>query len=217
MMVDDSTRTRLLEAAGAEFAELGYAQATVRGILKRAGMSNVAAIHYYFGDKEKLYTEAVLDAHRHGGPEIEGGDESGGPAKRRLRGFIHEFLTKALSRDGANTWRDRLMMREMMEPTIATDALVRVVIRHRFGRLRAILKELAPCVDDKRLSALCFSVVGQCLFYRVGRPFAERLIGADQFAGLDLEYLSDHITNVVLAAVRAANARHEEGPCPGSR
>lgn len=217
MPADDTTRARLLEAAGAEFAARGFAEATVRGILKRAGLGNVAAIHYYFGDKERLYTEAVLDAHRHVGPEAPAADEAGLSPEERLGRFVREFLTKALAREAGGDWRDRLMMREMMGPSIATDALVREVIRHRFARLRAALRDLAPNLDDQRLSALGFSVVGQCLFYRVGRPFAERLIGPAAFAALDVDYLTDHITRVALAAVRAARERAEEGPCPGSR
>src|SRR4051812_29162931 len=99
---------RLLEAAGAEFAELGFAGATVRGILRRAGLQNVAAIHYYFGDKEQLYTEAVLDAHRHRGPEGAAGDEANLPPPERLRRFVREFLAKTLTIGGPKDWRDRL-------------------------------------------------------------------------------------------------------------
>ena len=52
------TRQRLLEAAGEVFAERGFRAATVRVICQRA-KANIAAVNYYFGDKERLYT-AVL-------------------------------------------------------------------------------------------------------------------------------------------------------------
>jgi AcrR family transcriptional regulator len=217
MAEGDSTRSRLLEAAGAEFAERGFAEATVRGILRRAGMQNVAAIHYYFGDKERLYTEAVVDAHLHGGTELKAEDEAGLAAEERLRCFVREFVGKVLSLGAAHDWRDRLLMRELMSPSVATDALVRTVIRQRFGRLRSAIKDLAPSLAERRLNVLCFTVVGQCIFYRLCRPFAERLIGTEEFASLDVDYLTDHITSVALAAVRAAQERSEEGPCPGSR
>src|ERR1700730_6664483 len=58
MPAADETRQRLLEAAGQVFAELGR-EAPVRTILKKAGIKNIAAVNYYFGDKDKLY-EATL-------------------------------------------------------------------------------------------------------------------------------------------------------------
>ncbi len=45
------TRQRLIEAVGEVFAERGFRAATVRDICQRA-QANVAAVNYYFGDKE---------------------------------------------------------------------------------------------------------------------------------------------------------------------
>lgn len=52
-------RTRILAAAEAVFAEVGYAGATMAGIAAAAGLPK-ANLHYYFGTKETLY-RAVLD------------------------------------------------------------------------------------------------------------------------------------------------------------
>ena len=61
----DATKSKLLEAAGEEFAEKGFEGAKVRSICSRAGVNN-AAVNYHFGDKEQLYVQAVLEAHRCG-------------------------------------------------------------------------------------------------------------------------------------------------------
>src|SRR5262245_61822306 len=58
----DPTRERLLAAAGQVFAEEGFQGATIRKIKQRAGV-NIAAVNYYYGDKERLYIEAVKYAH----------------------------------------------------------------------------------------------------------------------------------------------------------
>src|SRR5437763_8418464 len=54
------TRTALIEAARAVFAENGYDGATVRAIATRAGV-DAAMVNHWFGSKEGLFAQAVLD------------------------------------------------------------------------------------------------------------------------------------------------------------
>jgi AcrR family transcriptional regulator len=58
------TRQRLLEAAGAVFAERGFRATTVREICHRA-RANLAAVNYHFGDKERLYGAVLQYALRY--------------------------------------------------------------------------------------------------------------------------------------------------------
>ncbi|WP_370972478.1 TetR/AcrR family transcriptional regulator [Amycolatopsis sp. cg9] len=53
------TRTALVEAARAVFAESGYDGATVRAIATRAGV-DAAMVNHWFGSKEGLFAKAVL-------------------------------------------------------------------------------------------------------------------------------------------------------------
>src|SRR3954452_3843760 len=135
----DQTKSRLLEAAGAEFAEKGFGAARVRSICQRAG-ANLAAVNYHFGDKEQLYIAAVLEAHRCGTvvpPEPSPGE--GTPAEQ-LRRYIHDFLCNVVAMNRQkSSWHHALMIREMLQPTAASETLVREAIRPRFARLREIL------------------------------------------------------------------------------
>src|SRR5215472_2401527 len=88
----DATKTRLLEAAGEEFAEKGFEAARVRSICRRAG-ANLAAVNYHFGDKEQLYVAAVLEAHRCGMELLHESLFRGVPPAEQLRRFIHHFLS----------------------------------------------------------------------------------------------------------------------------
>jgi TetR/AcrR family transcriptional regulator, regulator of cefoperazone and chloramphenicol sensitivity len=201
----DQIKTRLLEAAGEEFAEHGFAAARVRSICRRAGAAaNPAAINYHFGGKEQLYIAAVLEAHRCQMREREGRsiDPGASPADR-LRGFVGQFLENVMTRSESN-WHHALMLREMTQPSEACEAVVRESIRPRFERLMEILGQLCPGSEPKRLHALAFSVIGQCLHYKFARPVSERLVGSEGYAALDLPYLTDHVTRFTLAALGAA-------------
>ncbi len=200
-MGQDDTKSRLLESAGEEFAEKGFEGATIRGIIERA-RANIAAVNYHFGDKERLYVQAVIEAHRCG---IEGdgeeGESSALPSGAQLRLYVRNFLGRVLAVGDPDSWHHKLMLREMIRSSPASEALVREVIRPKFERLKAILRDACPNADDRRLTATAFSVIGQCLHYKMGRPIAERLIGAEAFAAMDLDYLADHIAAFSLAAL----------------
>ena len=209
-MIQDPTKTRLLEAAGEEFAEKGFEAARIRKICDRAE-ANVAAVNYHFGDKEQLYIQAVLEAHRCGMSGEAVMPEGVSSPGDRLRAFIHHFLENVLAMRGNNTWHQALMLREMLRPTSACEALVREAIRPRFTALVGIMREVCPAADDRRLHALAFSVIGQCLHYKLARGVTERLIGPEAYASLDLEFLTSHITGFTLAALGLAAPFDRDG------
>jgi hypothetical protein len=133
----------------------------------------------------------------------------------QLRGFIHHFLSRVLAVDDLDGWRNRLLLREMLQPTSASDVLIRESIRPRFERLSAVLRRICPEAEEKKLNALAFSVIGQCLHYKMARSIAERLIGADAFRALDREFLTDHITSFCLAALGCTPPLDEAGEAVG--
>jgi AcrR family transcriptional regulator len=204
MVTAELTKARLLEAAGEEFAERGFAGARVRAICERAG-ANLAAVNYHFGGKEQLYLAAVLEAHRCGVHNPPESAVMAGTPSEQLRQYIHFFLSNVVAmnrqKDG---WQQVLMLREMLQPTAALETLVREAIRPRFERLKEILRQACPEADELRLGALACSVVGQCLHYKFAAEVTERLLGPEAFAALDLDYLSDHISRFCLAALGLA-------------
>jgi AcrR family transcriptional regulator len=210
MESQDPIKVRLLEAAGEEFASKGYDATRIRAICERA-RANIAAVNYHFGDKQQLYVDAVLHAHQCGmgaaGEDVPG---SLTPAEQ-LRCFIHHFLSSVLAIHDPDDWRHRLMLREMLHPTAAVDVLIREAIRPKFELIAQIMRRFCPRADDRKLHALAFSVIGQCLHYKMARTVTERLIGQDAFDELDLDYLTDHITSFTLAALGQAPALDQAG------
>lgn len=57
-MAGDETRKLILDVAEQHFAEHGFAACSLRRVMTEAKV-NVAAIHYHFGNKEKLFAKVV--------------------------------------------------------------------------------------------------------------------------------------------------------------
>ena len=202
MSVQDPTRLRLLQAAGKEFADKGFELARIRTICERAE-ANVAAVNYHFGDKERLYVDSVVYAHQCGHDEAAREALEFDDPAQALRAFIHQFLQSVLAIDNPDDWRHRLILREMLAPSQASEVLIRESIQPRFEFLKRILGKICPEADERKRSALCFSVIGQCLHYKIARRFAEKLIGPENFRELDVDYLTEHISTFCLAAMGA--------------
>jgi AcrR family transcriptional regulator len=199
------TRQRVLEAAGAVFAEQGFHNATVRDICRRAG-ANIAAVNYHFSDKEGLYTAVLRYAHQCAtekySPEMGVASQSDVPAKQRLQMFVRSFLRHIFD-EGQPAWHGKLMAREMMEPTQALEVLVKEEIRPRAELLEAIVRELlGRRASPERVRLCAMSIIGQCLFYHHARPVIVRLDPRQQFSPRDIERVADHVTQFSLAALK---------------
>jgi AcrR family transcriptional regulator len=198
------TRQRLIEAAAAVFAEVGYQAATVREICRRAG-ANIAAVNYHFGDKERLYREILCQgAHmlRERYPMGEPEFAPDRPAEERLREFIHRFLRRILSAN-EGVYYGKLMSREMIDPTPALDMVLDEIIRPLINLLTGILRDmLGERASDKTLRYCSQSIIGQCVFYHHCRPVISRLLPDQTFEAEDIEGMAEHIYQFSLAGVR---------------
>ena len=205
----EETRRQLLEAAGEVFAEVGFRDATVREICRRAG-ANVAAVNYHFGDKETLYLEVLRHTH---GKALEKYPPlldvpADAPAEKKLRAFICSLLLRIFDK-GPTAWHGKLMSREMIEPTGALDSLVEERIRPMAAHLSLIVSEILKCpATDERVRLCSFSVVSQCVFYHHCRPVVSRLFPAQiPQDEASIEKLADHITKFSLAAMKQLSVK----------
>jgi len=206
------TRSRLLEAAGQTFAEQGFRATTVREICGRAG-ANIAALHYYFGDKEGMYAAVLADTAQKSLEKypIGGGVAPDAPARVRLEAFIRAYMERLLD-EGRPAWFGQLLAREMFEPTSALDQLAASFARPQFERLREIVRELlGPGAPEPQVRRCCMSIVGQCLFYKHARPMLERLAPEQGLGPAERAELAGHICAFSMAAIRGLREGHKEG------
>jgi TetR/AcrR family transcriptional regulator, regulator of cefoperazone and chloramphenicol sensitivity len=208
----DATQQRLLDAAEEVFAEKGFKAASIREISKKAG-ANVAAINYYFGDKERLYIAAVKYAHRgctEGAPFPEW--EPNTPPVQKLRDYIRVMATRMMAPQSPASLQ--LMMREMAQPTAACVEVVREYIQPMAQKLGGILTELLPPLTDRQRFLIAFSIVGQCLFYRTHSAIASLLVGEEEFRRYDVDLVANHVASFTLRALGLEDTSGKKVPKP---
>ena len=196
-------RWRLLEAASDIFIEQGFKAAKTRDIVKRAHV-NLAAINYYFGGKEGLYTAVIqhtasrvfeeqsqrLEAHAASKPED------------RLMEYIRIFLKRLLDDTLQARW-GKLIARETVEPTAAFDMVVEKYILPAHAELKKIIRAiLGRGASEESVRRSAMSVVGLCLYYQTARRAVGRLDPDFHFAPADVSRLAEHITAFSLAGLR---------------
>ena len=209
------TQSRLLDAAGEIFAEHGYRAATVRQICEKAG-ANVAAVNYYFGDKEGLYLavlRSVPDAHAEKYPSTRGLSGDTAP-EARLRAYVDSLLHRVFD-VGRPGWHAKILARELVEPTRVLDSLLEEVARPLHAELAEIVRQfLGPEADDDDVRRCALSVMGQCVYYHHARAVIARLYPERGTNAKDIADLVDHISEFSLAALREI-ARKKGEPIHG--
>ena len=193
------SRERILLAAEELFAARGFDGVTVREICERAGM-NGAAVNYHFGDKESLYVDTVSNAHATG--HCHAAEVAGGSAAERLRVAVGQMVAEMLAPLRPSALQ--LLMRELGHPSAATRAVVESFIRPSAERLAAVIAELIPGAPPQRRRMVCYSIVGQCLFYRQNRAVIELLHGPPALDGVSPGVVADHVARFTLAALGLA-------------
>lgn len=179
------------------FAEHGFRHATVREICRRAG-ANVNAVKYYFQDKRGIYLAALEQCHQGLYAQLMAAQPQGTP-HQRLRWFVGGMLHTLLG-SGPDP-RQLLLLREMIEPTEGLEELVERFIRPRFELLCEILGQLGPAIPLERVRLIGYSLIGQCMHYKVAMPAVQRLTPPDERGQLTPDRLAEHICEVTLAAI----------------
>lgn len=210
---DHETRTRLLKAATRLFAERGFNHVSVRDICKAAG-SNVASVNYHFGDKLGLYRELIgTIAEAMNRSKISAFDSGAGlPPEEQLRGYICGFLHQLLDPDLEEGCRmEKLMTREMMEPTPALDLIIEKGIKPAGERLSKLVSEVLELpTNDQRVLFGASAIQALCIWYRSSRTVAERMFPNLRYTPEMIDRIANFVTEFSLAGMRAV-AQSKEG------
>jgi AcrR family transcriptional regulator len=197
-----TTRNELLEAAGAVFAEHGYARATSKEICERAG-ANIAAVNYHFGGKDGLYSAVLEEAHHRlvSLETVAAAARSDIDPRLKLRMLLTRIVSEIARRDQGG-WELRLLGREVMSQSPLIEGLINNQIAPKAKLVRGVIAqimELPP--DDPAVSRTVVSVMGPCIFLVLVNKELQRKVAPN--LDPDPAALVEHMLTFVLAGMRA--------------
>jgi AcrR family transcriptional regulator len=204
-----ATRNELLEAAGAIFAEHGYARATSKEICERAG-ANMAAVNYHFGGKDGLYSAVLEEAHHRlvSLESVEATALSDLDPRIKLRLLLTRIINEIARRDQGG-WELRVLGREVLSQSPLIEGLLNNQIAPKAKLVRGILAQIMELpADHPAVSRAVVSVMGPCIFLILVNKDLQRKI-APNFDPRP-EALVEHMLTFVLAGMRAV-ARKASG------
>ena len=202
-----STRAAVLAAAGRVFAERGFAEATGKEICERAG-ANAAAVNYYFGGKEGLYEEVLIEAHRQmlSMEDLSRIIDSRAEPEEKLRIFLEHIIHTATH--AADLWGVRIFLRELASPTPFVPKFIETTALPKSRKLRELVRAITGLAPDspavQRATALvALPCMGLVLF-----PEKLRTLLLPATAS-DADGLLDDMLDYMLGGLRALGKRDE--------
>jgi AcrR family transcriptional regulator len=206
---DPQARAKIMAAAEALFAEHGFAGVGIRQIASAAGTSG-AMIHYYFGNKEKLYHAIIENAAATVRGLIADAITGTTSLEERLTRFVKAYAGYILG----HRHLARILLREMLAggkhimeiiPRYATTnyGMLRQAMAAgvRGGELRDIDVDLAPV-----------SLMGMIIVFQLIRPLIAIGLGKIQFDEHFIERLAAHTVDLFLHG-----ATNPDQPSAGKR
>jgi AcrR family transcriptional regulator len=204
---DKSVQDRLLDAAEQLFSEQGFEGASVRDIASAAGC-NIAAVNYYFGGKDKLYTEVwrrellqMRDARLQAIEQVM--YESGGKPTLEdlLRSFSNAFVGPFRDEKRSRRFMN-LMAREMIDQRLPVNMFVDEVIKPTMGAIREALLRACPGLEESRIPLLIVLLEGQLMHVAHVKSMFDKTELAEMSA-FDLSEAVDNIVKFSAAGIRA--------------
>jgi len=204
---DKPVHDRLLDAAEELFSEHGFEGTSVRDIAGAAGC-NIAAVNYYFGGKDKLYTEVwrrqlvqMRDARLNAIEQVM--SESGG--KPALEGLLRSFANAVVGpfRDESRSRRFmNLMAREMIDQHVPVNLLIDELVKPTMGALRGALLKACPGLEESKIPLLIVFLAGQLMHVVHIKAMFEQ-VESTEMQAFDLNEAMDHVVKFSAAGIRA--------------
>lgn len=200
------TKLALIRAAGELFAEKGTKGASIRAIAEK-GNTNVAAVNYHFGNKEKLHLEVmryVLDQINLTPPatylEEPHWFTSDTRKARLIERLVRDRFAAYLS-PNQPAWFGRFMVQSMGSRTQSLETVIRENMFPDHEAMSEIFRRCKPGLpkDEGRLWA--FSFISLVSFYVFSEVPILLVLGQKNYEMPFLDEVSAHVTKVLVRAL----------------
>ena len=215
LTTESDTKTLILDAAEQAFADLGFGSASLRHIIRSAGV-NLAAVHYHFGSKEALVAAvfarrirrltqerlALLDACE--------GQAKGGPPplEQVLEAFVGPALRLTTAPAQGGKAFVRLFGRTIAEPSEHLQAMLNEQFGTTIKRFLAALQRALPALTPAELAWRFQFAVG-AMGYLMADPQNLKAISAGLCDPGDTETAIRELVTFLAAGLNASAARRD--------
>jgi len=204
---DKSVEGRLLDSAEELFCEHGFEGTGVREIAAAAGC-NIASVNYYFGGKEKLYTEVwrrhlllLRDTRVTSIDKVMSQSDSEPRLEDLLRSYANTFIEPLVDESGDRRFI-KLMAREMIDQHLPPNMFFEEMIVPVMTTLQQALVKTCPGLEESKAQLSILSIVGQ-LIHAVGVKTMFEQADSPKLPKFDLTELVNHIVKFSAAGIRA--------------
>jgi AcrR family transcriptional regulator len=200
----NDTPAQLLEAACEVFAKKGYRRATIAEICRRGG-ANIAAVNYYFRNKETLYAEAWRLAFQRSLETYppDGGIPGTAPSEERLHGYVLSLMRRIID---PRNHEFEIVRKEMAHPTGLLAEVMQASIEPVGKALSGIVRELlGPKATDRQVRLCQMSIMAQCLHPMMRERFRNLLpaqVNEPEPLNAGIEAIAEHVTRFSLAGIQ---------------
>ncbi len=200
------TKLALIQAAGELFSEKGLKGTSVRAIAEKGG-TNVAAVNYHFGSKEKLHVEVmryVLKQIHLVHPSVYLEDPSWFTGKRRIAALVERLVRERFEAYFAPeqpAWFARFMVCSLATRTRSLETVVREDMLPEHESLKAIFLRIRPALTEEEARLWAFTLSSLVVFYVFSEIPLLMLMEQKSYSPAFLEQAAAHAARALIHAL----------------
>lgn len=209
MTKNDTTKTKILDAAEQLFAERGFAETSLRTITARAKV-NLASVNYHFGSKKSLiqdvferflsdYSQGLNEALN----ELESKQTSDVSTETLLRALVSPLLLLEKKRKTSISIFMRLLGRAYAE----TQGHLRRYVTDKYGfvlvRFTLLFQKAYPNLSNDQIFWRLHYTLGSLIFTLAGSDALREIAAADFDREMAIEEVIDEMIPFLAAGMKA--------------